>query len=243
MTELLAALLGAIVGGGLSAWVGSRQTAKVLKHETDLAAAERREAARADASRRRTIAADQLIAALAEFTTVNRDDRGQSASFVRVPAPKEIHQERTHRVSALLKAGSSHSHALPTELRERWDAMTWMVRFNHSNQPDRSEEIRRRDASDLLNFIEYVRRSLLAVSTGTLTPPHYPAPDARRKGTRSWGVKPEGRPDEPDLTEWHRASLLVGQFRYTTGEVGWQGPNGLVEDHEDKPAESRPSGE
>jgi hypothetical protein len=45
-----------------------------LKHETDLAATERRETRRLDEERRQSFAADQLIAALADFTTVNRDD-------------------------------------------------------------------------------------------------------------------------------------------------------------------------
>ncbi|PBA47247.1 hypothetical protein CKJ62_06785 [Mycobacterium avium] len=76
MTEMLAALLGALVGGGIAAWVGFRQTAKVLKHETDLAANERRETQRLDEERRRSFAADQLIAALADFTTVEGASRG-----------------------------------------------------------------------------------------------------------------------------------------------------------------------
>lgn len=115
ITELLAAPLGALVGGVLSAWVGSRQTAKVLKHETELEATERRETQRVDEDRRRSLAADQLIAALADFVTVNRDDQDRSASFVRVPATEDVHRERNSRVSALLQAGSSHTHALPEE--------------------------------------------------------------------------------------------------------------------------------
>ncbi len=229
MTEMLAALLGAIVGGALSAWVGSRQTAKVLKHETDLAAGERREAQRADEERRRTLAADQLIAALADFVTVNRDDGDRSAAFVRIAATADVHRERNERASALLQAASTHAHALPEELRQRWDALTWMVRFNQSKQEERSEDLRRRDASDLLNYIEYVRRSLCAVSEGDPVPPHFPAPDVRREERRIWGYKPEGK-DEPDLSEWQLSARLVGKVTFTTGEVRWYGPNGLVVD-------------
>lgn len=238
MTELLAALLGAIVGGILSAWVGSRQTAKVLKHETDLAATERREAQRVDEDRRRSFAADQLIAALADFTTVKRDDKERSASFVRVPAIADVHRERNGRASALLQAGSSHAHALPPELRERWDALTWMVRFNQSEQPERSDDLRRRDASDLLNYIEYVRRSLCAVSGDYPMPPHFSAPDVRREASRPWGFKPEEGSNEPDLTEWHLTTRLIGKVKFASGEARWYGPNGLLDDLPHEPTEA-----
>ena len=122
---------------------------------------------------------DQLIAALADFTTVKRNDRDLSASFVRIPTSADVHSERNCRASALLQAGSSHSHALPAELRVRWDALMWLVRFNQSEQPDRSKNLRQRDASDLLNYIEYVRRSLCSVSGDYPVPPHFSAPDVR----------------------------------------------------------------
>jgi hypothetical protein len=229
MTELLAALLGAIVGGVLSAWVGSRQTAKVLKHETEMAATERREALRLDEQRRQSFAADQLIAALAGFTTVKRNDRDGSASFVRIPATADVHRERDARASGLLQAGSSHAHALPDEVRKRWSALTWMVRFNQSEQPDRSEGLRRRDASDLLNYVEYLRRSLCAVAGGDQMPPHFPPPDMRRADGRPWGFKPAEGCDEPDLTHWHLQTQLVGTVKLSTGETKWYGPNGWVE--------------
>ncbi|MFC0674567.1 hypothetical protein [Brachybacterium hainanense] len=237
MTEMLAALLGALVGGALSAWVASRQTAKVLKHETDIAAAERREAQRLDEERRRSYAADQLVAALADFRAVARDSPDDTAAFVRVPAVAEVHRERTMRATALMKAGSSHAHALPPQLRERWDALTWMLRFNQSGQPDRSEDLRRRDASDLLNYIEYVRRSLVAVSGDCPMPPHYPAPDARREGNRPWGFEPESA-QEPDLTEWHMGSRVVGKVKFSSGETSWYGPNGKVAALPDEPVDA-----
>lgn len=241
MTEMLAALLGAVVGGLLSAWMGSRQTARALKHETDLAATERREARRVDEDRRRSFAADQLIAALADFTTREQDDSDQLASFVRVRATEDIHRERNGRASALLQAGSSHAHALPGELRERWDALTWMVRFNQSKQPERSEGLRRRDASDLQNYIEYVRLSLCAVSGEHPMPPHFSVPDVRREGPRPWGYKPEEGSNEPDLTEWQLSARLIGKVISSTGEVRWYGPNGLVEDLPNEPPQASSS--
>lgn len=232
---MLAALLGALVGGLLSAWVGARQTAKVLKHETDLAATERQEAQRADEDRRRSLAADELIAALAEFVTVNRDDPDSSAAFVRVVSTGDVHRERNARVATLLQAGSSHAHALPEELRERWEALTWMVRFNQSKQTERSEELRRRDANDLLNYVEYVRRSLCAVSEDYTMPPRFPAPDVRRDDPRPWGYRPEAECSEPDLTDWQLSSNLIGKVTFNTGEVRWYGPNGNVEDLPSEP--------
>lgn len=239
MTELLAALLGAIVGGALSAWVGSHQTAKVLKHETDLAVAERREAQRVAEERRQSIAADQLIAALADFTTVKRDHPDRSASFVRVPATADAHQERNTRTSALLQAGASQAHALPAAVRERWDALVWMIRFNQSEQAGRSEGIRGRDANDLLNYTEYVRRSLCAVAGADTLPDRFPPPDTRRDETRPWGFKPPKGSDEPDLTDWHMATHVVGEVKFSSGERRWYGPGGLVEDLGEDPREHR----
>ncbi|MDN4491583.1 hypothetical protein QQX13_12135 [Demequina sp. SYSU T00068] len=230
MTEMLAALLGALVGGGLSAWVGARQTAKVLSHETDLAATERKEAQRADEDRRRAFAADHLIAALADFTSALPSDADRTPYFVRVSATADVHQNREIRASALLQAGSSHVHALPEDLQERWDALVWMVRFGQLRQPDRAEELRRRDASDLLNYVEYVRRSLRAVAGDEPMPARFPVPEVRRDGPRPWGFRPESGQDEPDLTDWQLADRLVGEVRFTSGEVRWFGPNGLVED-------------
>lgn len=242
MTELLAALLGAIVGGVLSAWIGARQTAKVLKHETDLAAEERREAARLDDARRRAYAADQLLVALADFTTVSRDDRYVSSAFARGGlATPEADQERDLRATNLLRAGSSHAHALSIELRKRWEALTWLVRFNQSEQHDRSEVLRSRDAGDLLNYIEYVRRSLYAVSDADQMPPHFAAPDVRREGdNRSWGFKPEKGSDEPDLTEWQFSSRLTGKVTWTSGEVTWHGPDGTIENLANDPTHADP---
>jgi hypothetical protein len=230
MTELFAALLGALVGGVLSAWVGSWQTAKVLKHETNLAATERREAQRVDEDRRQSLAADQLITALADYVTVNTDNQDRSAPFVRVQATAGVHRDRSVRATTLLQAGASHAHALPEELRERWGALIWMVRFNQSEQSDRAEYLRRRDASDLLNYIEYMRLCLCAVSEDYPMPPYFLAPDVRRDERRIWGFKPEEGYNEPDLTEWQLRSLQIGKVRFTSGEVRWYGPNGLVEE-------------
>lgn len=230
MTEMLAALLGALVGGVLSAWVGSRQTAKVLKHETDLAATERREAQRVDEERRQSVAADQLIVALADYVTVKRDDRDRAPLFVRLRATQDVHHDRNARASALMQAGASYAHALPTQVRERWDALIWLVRFNSKEQPERAEDLRRRDYSDLLNYTEYMRRSLVAVSEGYPMPPHYRAPDVRREERRIWGYKPEGGSNEPDLSDWQLSSRLVGKVTFTSGEVRWYGPNGQVVD-------------
>lgn len=238
MTEMLAALLGAIVGGVISAWVGARQTANVLKHETDLAAAERREAQRAEEERRRSFAADQLIAALADFVTVRGEVQDPSASFARgIPVTADVRLERDRRAATLLQAGSSHAHALPTEVRERWSALTWLVRFNQSEQPGRSEGLRRRDAADLLNYSEYVRQSLCAVCDGSSMPSQFPAPDVRRDDRRVWGFRPVDRSKEPDLTDWHMAARWVGKVKFSSGEERWYGPGGLVKDLSQEPSE------
>ncbi|QGH69579.1 hypothetical protein [Pseudactinotalea sp. HY158] len=243
MTEMLAALLGAIVGGVLSAWVGSRQTAKVLKHETELAAEERRESKLADELRRQSFAADQLLVALADFTTINGDENQRTASFARVPATADVHTGRKKRVSTLLQAGSSHAHALPPELHARWEALAWMVRFNQSEQGERTENLRQRDVSDLLNYVEYVRQSLCAVSGDGPMPANYAAPDVRRDGHRRWGFRPDAAHNEPDLTEWHLSTRLIGKVKHTTGETRWYGPNGLVEDIPQESSEAEPTGD
>jgi hypothetical protein len=239
MTELLAALLGAIVGGALSAWVGAKQTTKVLKHETDLAAAERREAQRVDEDRRHALAADQLITALAEYVTRDRDDPDYWALYARVEATASAHEARRLNAAAFLQAGASYAHSLPDEVRRRWEALTWLVRFNQVKQANRTGTMRIRDVSDMLNFAEYVRQSLSAVSEGSSMPRRYPAPEPRREELRVWGFKPEGA-DEPDLTNWHQRDRLVGPVRLTTGPLVWYGPNGVEEvmEEPDDPASS-----
>lgn len=99
-----------------------------------------------------------------------------------------------------------------------------------SKQLDRSEQLRRRDASDLLNYIEYVPRTLCAVNEGFPMPPRFPAPDVHREEPRVWGYKPEAASNEPDLTDWQLSSRLIGKVTFTSGEVRWYGPNGLVVD-------------
>ncbi len=103
-----------------------------------------------------------------------------------------------------------------------------MVRFNQSKQPERSDSLRWRDVSDLRNYIEYVRRSLYSVSGDHPVPPSFPAPDVRREDRRIWGFKPEDGANEPDLTDWQLRDRLVGKVRFSSGEVRWHGPNGLV---------------
>jgi hypothetical protein len=236
MTELLAALLGAIVGGALSAWVGAKQTAKVLKHETDLAATERREAQRVDEDRRHALAADQLITALAEYVTSDRDDPEYWAHYARMEGTKSAHEARKRNAATLLQAGASHAHSLPDEVRRRWEALTWLIRFNQMDHANRRGTMRIRDASDMLNFAEYVRQSLSAVSEGSSMPRRYPAPEPRREEPRAWGYKPDGA-NEPDLTDWHLRDRLVGPVRHTTGPLVWYGPNGVQEVMEE-PADS-----
>ena len=228
MTELLSALLGALVGGLLSAWVGSWQTGKVLKHEAELAATERREAQRVDEKRRRSVAADQLIAALADYVSLRESGREEAAYFVRVMTTEDVHRERDRRASVLMQAGASYAHALPEQVRERWDALIWLVRFNIKKQTERADNDRWRDYSDMLNYIEYTRRSLIAVSEDYPMPPHYLAPDVRREDRRIWGFKPEDGRIEPDLTDWQLRDRLVGKVTFGTGEARWYGPNGLV---------------
>lgn len=241
MTELLAALLGAIVGGALSAWVGSRQTVKVLKHETAMATAERLETQRADDARRVTLAADQLITGLAEFTAASRNHGDWTPNFVRIMATDAVHRAREGRASALLQTGLSYAHVLPVEVQARWETLVWLVRFCNSKIEDRSEELRRRDASDLLNYCEYIRRSLLVLGGDYPAQVDYAAPNVRREDRRPWGFKPAEGSDEPDLTDWHLDSRLVGEVRFSDGEVRWYGPNGQVEElPPDEPSQETP---
>jgi hypothetical protein len=227
MTEMLAALLGALVGGLLSAGVSAWQTGKVLKHETAMAAAERREAQRAEEAHRQSAAADHLIAALASYLTITASRPDDAAHFVRMATTEDVHRDRDRRSAALLEAGASHAHALPEQVRQRWDALVWLVRFNTSKQSERSDDDRYRDYTDLLNYSEYVRRSLRAVSEDYPMPRPYPAPEVRREEGRVWGYRPSPTDNEPDLTDWQQSSRLVGEVTFTTGEVRWYGPNGV----------------
>lgn len=104
------------------------------------------------------------------------------------------------------------------------------VRLNHSEQPECAEAMRRRDASDLQKFIEYVRRSLIAVSETRQLPRGFPAPDERREDPRISGFRPAEGAKEPDLTDWQLRDRLVGKATFTTGEVRWYGPSGAIVD-------------
>lgn len=225
MTELLAALLGALVGGGISLW----QTSRVLRHDVEQAAAERREAQRQEDERRVTAAADHLLAALADFTTTDRDEADSTAWFVRLPAVAATHAERHGRVVALLRAGAGHAHLLPADVRARWESLVWLARFCHKSMPNRSESLRRRDGGDLRMYAEYVRRCLVALAAGTDSPPQYPPPDPRREAPRVWGFRPEGGALEPDLTAWMTQANGIGELPTTTGGRVWIGPEGRVE--------------
>jgi hypothetical protein len=227
MTEMLAALLGALVGGLLSAGASAWQTGKVLKHETAMAAAERREAERGEEVRRQAVAADHLIAALASYLTITEAGPDKAAHFVRMVTTEAVHRDRDRRSSALLESGARYAHALPEHVKGRWEALVWLIRFNSSKQSERPEVDRRRDYSDLLNYGEYVRRSLLAVSQGDPMPPSYAAPEVRREDRRIWGFRPAPESNEPDLSDWHLGSRLVGEVTTSTGEVRWYGPNGV----------------
>lgn len=229
MTELLAALLGALLGGAVSAWASARQTAKVLKHETDLATQERREAEREAKDRRVLYAADHLISALADYTTVPSAASESLPLFVRVAATAQVHAERAARVSALMRSGMKHAHALPSGVHQRWDTLMWLVRYADSSQNDRALDLRQRDRMDLLHYAEYVRRSLVALGGQSQMPPHYVAPDPRRKGARPWGYKPEPGTSEPDLSDWSMSARLVGNVSFSSGENRWYGPGGHVE--------------
>lgn len=230
---LVGAVVGAVVGGLLSAWVGSKQTAKVLKHETDMSTAERREAQRADEARRHSAAADHLITALAGYMALGertQEDGRAVEYFVRMVTTEDVHRDRDRRTAALLQASASYAHALPGEVRERWDALIWLVRFNSSKQYERSDSDRRRDYNDMRNYSEYTRRSLSAVSADYPMPPHHLAPDVRREERKPWGYQPEDAGKEPDLTDRQLSTSLVGRVSLSTGELRWYGPNGLIED-------------
>ena len=72
-----------------------------------------------------------------------------------------------------------------------------MVRFNQMKQPERADDDRRRDFSDLLNYIGYARRSLCAVSEDYPMPPQFPAPELRREERRVWGYNPKRAATSP----------------------------------------------
>lgn len=229
MTELIAALLGALVGGAVSAWASATQTAKVLKYEVELAADGRREAERQEAERRITSAADHLLTELANFTTVDSDEPDRLGLFVRVTTGRAVHAERRRRVTELTRAGAAHAHMLPEEVRRRWAALMWWVRYADSQQKDRKDTLRQRDLNDLLMYAEYVRRTLVGVTGLGDSQPDYPPPDPRRDSPRPWGHSPESGSEEPDLTGWFMSARLVGQVKFETGELRWYGPDNQVE--------------
>lgn len=202
MTELLAALMGAVIGGAISAGVAIWQTKQTLAHDMRTAREEREAARVAEVTSRQQQAATYLLGVLADYATPmpRRGERdlgwfgGSTASF----------DARVMRVADLRRAGNERAHLLPDELAARWRTLVWLAQWVARPDASRSEHVER-DSSDAWAYAEYVKRSLLAFLKDQAPPGDVTAPDPDRSEERVWGWKPPAGTREPDLTDWMKA--------------------------------------
>ena len=200
MSDLWAAVIGAVVGGVLTAAVVIWQTRKTLRHDLEQAREERLERERADRRAEVVRAAGALLDALADYATVPSRLVDPSTWFGG-KATAEVHDARVARIRALQRAGYMYLHVMPAEVSARWRRLIWLAQVAAGNR-ERPDTVWRRDAHDAWSYSRYVRESLAAVNKSEALPPSAPHPDPLRDDERLWGWKPPDASGEPDYTQW-----------------------------------------
>ena len=187
MSEFLAAVIGAVVGGLATFFASWWQTKRVLEHETAqarIAAHDEREAARHAVSR---TAVFELLPLLAQAESVI--DRRNSANFDFL---ESLASAKTARVSLL-----------PDAIQKRWAYLHTLAVQLYSAEPaapgvtDRTAWTLPKIArayDDVLTYLRYVHRSLLALINEQELPPDAPMPVLRRVDMAVWLAPDEGGP-------------------------------------------------
>lgn len=222
MTELISALVGALVGGALSYGAVIWQTRKTLDHDVQAAREERQVARDAEAAARVTQAALRHMEPLADYLTPRvRDD--PRTWFGGATTEPEFSQRKL-RVHNLRRAGLEYGYLLPDHVSQRWRNLVWAAQW--CSRPDASQEPHwDRDAYDAWNYGEYVRRSLVAVVNETPLPQEHARPDPERDDDRPWSFRPPPDADEPDYTDWGRRRLGAAiRVKRVDGTLGLNEP-------------------
>lgn len=205
MTELLSALIGAVVGGAVSAAAAIWQTQRVLKHEV-VQAREARDAAaheaRSDLQRR---AAVKLLQALTVYSVPSLSSSRNWQDWFAGPTTSDVFEGRNQRVAELKRLTGSEAELLPGPLFTRWEHLTRCAAYV-TRQRNLEGQALSRHVMDLRCLAEWVRRGLVALINDQPPGREYPLPDFTRVDDRAWGWKVPVGADEPDLTDWIRES-------------------------------------
>jgi hypothetical protein len=201
MTELLSALIGALVGGTVSAAAVIWQTQRVLRHEV-LQAREAREAAvreaRSDLERQ---AAVNLLQALTVYSVPSLPPNRDWREWFAGPTTADVHGPRRQRVAELKRLTDSEAELLPRPLFTRWEHLAKSAAYV-TRLSDLEGQALTCHAMDLRSLAEWARSGLVALINDQPPGRAYPLPDFTRADDRVWGWKPPAGADEPDLTDW-----------------------------------------
>lgn len=200
MSELWAAVVGSLIGAGLSAWVVIWQTRRTLRHDLEQAREERRERERAERRTELARAAGALLDVLADYATVPTRHSNPSAWFGGRGTVQE-HHARVSRIRSLQRAGYMNLHLMPAEISKRWRRLVWLAQVAAGDR-ERPDQTRLREAHDVWSYSRYVRDSLVASIKNEAPPSPAPPPDPSRDGERLWGFNPPEGSEEPDYTDW-----------------------------------------
>ena len=189
MGEFIAALIGAVVGGALTFFASWWQTKRVLEHETKqarVAAEDERKAARHAVSRMAVLELLPVLAqAEAAVVTSGQDGKGSHNSGY---------------LDLLASAKAARAALLPDVIQKRWGYLHTLAVQLYSAKPasDATERsawtpakiARARD--DVVAYLQYVHRSLLALINEHDLPADAPMPVLRRVDMAVWLAPDEG---------------------------------------------------
>lgn len=200
MLDFWSAIVGALLGGAVSALAVIWQTQRTLRHDLDQAREERQAREQADRHAAIVQAAGALLDALSDYASVPNRHRDPARWFGGSASERE-HHERTRRIRELQRAGYIHLHLMPEKISTRWRRLVWLAQIAAGNH-EGTEDRRQRDAHDAWSYTRYVRESITALITNKKIPADVPYPDPLRDEKRLWGWQPPAEAREPDYTEW-----------------------------------------
>lgn len=193
MSEFLAALAGALIGGGATFWATWWQTRRMLEHERSMAhqaLQDQRLAARQDID---SDAARELLPRLAQvdqvlplITSGGYLYMGPTATRVN-ETMTELRDLQHSTVALVSREGAREAWGqLRTLLTELAGARVVVGDGGWRFSEGWTQEASSRAAADVAAFAVYVRSHLLAVVDGTAPPPSVDLPVLRRKDMSVW---------------------------------------------------------
>lgn len=204
VTELLAALLGAVIGGALAFLAIRWQTQRVIDHETKRArdaAEDARNAARHAVSR---MAVLELLRVLVDVERVIPDLGGVTAHPATTSSELDDRgSEAVQALDLLASANATQAPLLPDSIQRRCAHLHVLASDLHAARPVATDDAGRDDwtttkveraRADVATYLAYVRRSLVALINEQDLPPEAAVPSLRRVDMSVWLAPDEGGP-------------------------------------------------